>query len=61
MAQTEAEKKAIKKYQAENIRQVLLKINKKTMPDVFEKLQSVESMQGYIIELIRDDIARNNG
>ena len=59
MAQTEAEKKAVKKYQAENIRQVTLKVNKKTMPDVFEKIQSVESIQGYIIELIRADIANN--
>lgn len=59
MAQTEAEKKAVKKYQAENIRQITLKVNKKTMPDVFEKIQSVESIQGYIIELIRADIANN--
>lgn len=59
MAHSEAEKRAIKKYQDKNIRQVLLKINKKTMPDVFEKIQSVESIQGYIIELIRADIANN--
>ena len=59
MSVTPSENKAIKKYQKENIRQVLLKINKRTMPDVFEKIESVESIQGYIIRLIRDDIAKN--
>ena len=60
MAQTEAEKKAVDKYQKANIRQITLKVNKKTMPDVFEKIQSVDSIQGYIIDLIRADVARNS-
>jgi hypothetical protein len=55
---TEAQIKAQKKYDAENTRQVHLKLNRRTDVDVLEKLDSVPSKQGYIKELIRADIAR---
>lgn len=55
---TEAQIKAQKKYDAENTRQVHLKLNRRTDVDVLEKLDSVPSKQGYIKELIRADLAK---
>ena len=58
MTTTEAQKRAVKKYEAQNTIQVHLKLNIRTDPDIIKKLESVESKQGYIKELIRRDIAR---
>ena len=55
---TEAQIKAQAKYDAENTRQVHLKLNRRTDDDVLEKLDSVPSKQGYIKELIRADLAK---
>lgn len=55
---TEAQIRAQKKYDAENTRQVHLKLNLRTDEDVLEKLDSVPSKQGYIKELIRADLNR---
>ena len=55
---TEAQKRAVMKYEAKNTIQVHLKLNLRTDPDIIKKLESVESKQGYIKELIRRDIAR---
>lgn len=55
---TEAQIKAQRKYDAENTRQVHLKLNRRTDEDVLEKLDSVQSKQGYIKKLIREDIER---
>lgn len=44
------------KYDKENTVQVKLKLNKKTDADILEKLESVDSKQGYIKELIRADL-----
>ena len=46
------------RYDRENCRTYGLKLNLKTDAEVIEKLGSVPSMQGYIKQLIRDDIAR---
>lgn len=48
------------RYAAANTRQFSLVLNRKTDSDVIEKLDSVESKQGYIKRLIRDDIARED-
>ena len=56
MAVSEAMKKGIAKYDAANTIQVKMKLNKKTDADILEKLDNVESKQGYIKKLIRDDI-----
>lgn len=53
---TDAKRKAIKKYDAKSTRQIHLKLNLKTDKDILDKLDSVESIQGYIKELIRKDI-----
>lgn len=55
---TEAQLKAGYKYDAENTRQVHLKLNRRTDKDVLEKLDSVPSKQGYIKELIRADLKK---
>lgn len=55
---TEAQRRANRKYEAENTRQVHLKLNLRTDKDVLEKLDSVPSKQGYIKELIRADLKK---
>ena len=55
---TEAQIKAQEKYDAENTRQVHLKLNRRTDEDVLEKLDSVPNKQGYIKQLIRADLKK---
>lgn len=53
---TEAQLRAQKKYDKANTKTYLLKLNKKTDADIINKLETVENRQGYIKELIRDDL-----
>ena len=53
---TEIHAKAQKKYDEKNTKQIILRLNKNTDADVIQKLESVESKQGYIRRLIREDI-----
>lgn len=46
------------KYDSTHCKYYTLKMNLETDSDVIEKLSSVESKQGYIKQLIREDIAR---
>ena len=46
------------KYDAENTRQVHLKLNRRTDKDVLARLDEVPSKQGYIKRLIREDLER---
>ena len=55
---TEAQAKAQKKYAAANLKQVSVRLNRKTDADIIEKLESVENVQGYIKTVIREDIAK---
>ena len=55
---TDAQIKAQAKYDAENTRQVHLKLNRNTDKDVLDKLDEVPSKQGYIKRLIREDLER---
>ena len=57
MGETEAQKRARLKYEAEHTTQIKLKLNHKTDADIIEKLQSVDNKQGYIKELIRADMS----
>lgn len=59
MPQTQAQLRATKKYQDENVKPVLLKLNKKTDADIIKKLSSVKSKQGYIKSLIRKDMEQS--
>lgn len=54
---TDAQRRAVKKYDAENTRQIHLKLNLKTDADILQHLEKQESVQGYIKQLIREDIA----
>ena len=49
MAQTEY----MANYEKENLRQIRLKINRKTEPDLLAWVEKQENVQGYIKELIR--------
>lgn len=53
---TEQQKRAQIKYDKTNTRQITFKFNLKTDADILEKLDSVENRQGYIKELIRNDM-----
>ena len=55
---TEAQKRAVAKYDAKATRKILLKMNKATDADILQRLDNVPSKQGYIKALIRDDIAK---
>lgn len=55
---TPAEIKAINKYNKANTKIYPVRLNYNTDKDIIEKLESVESKQGYIKELIRKDITR---
>lgn len=55
---TEAQKRATAKYDANNTRQIKLKLNTNTDQDILEKLDEVDNVQGYIKGLIRADISR---
>lgn len=43
-------------YEKENLRQIRLKINRKTEPDLLVWIEKQENIQGYIKELIRKDM-----
>ena len=43
-------------YEKENIRQIRLKINRKTEPEMLEWIEKQENIQGYIKQLIRKDM-----
>jgi len=53
---SEAQKRAAQKYDAANTKQVHLKLNEKTDADILWKLSTVDTVQGYIKQLIRNDM-----
>ena len=55
---TDAQRKAQRRYDARNTRQVHIKLNLRTDKDVLDKLDEVPSKQGYIKRLIREDLER---
>ena len=57
MARTEALKKAQDKY-SQKIKQVILKFNTETEPDLLEHLQKQDRMQTYIKMLIKQDMEK---
>ena len=58
MAETEAQKRAREKYDAKATKQLKMKLNLKTDADIIQKLDSVPNKQGYIKQLIRDDLMK---
>ena len=57
MARTESLKKAQDKY-SQKVKQVILKFNTETEPDLLEHLQKQDKAQTYIKMLIRKDMER---
>lgn len=55
---TDAQIRANTKYNAKSTKQVPLRFNLKTDADILNKLYSIDNIQGYIKQLIRDDIAK---
>lgn len=49
------------RYDAENTRQIKMKLNLKTDADILAKLDSVPNKQGYIKMLIRKDLHEYRG
>lgn len=61
MAQsTKAHIKAVIKYKKSKTKQFNLSLNTSTDRDIIEKLESVPSKQGYIKNLIREDIEKES-
>lgn len=52
--------KRIVKYIKENVKQMCLALNVKTDRDILDKLETVDSKNGYIKSLIREDIKRED-
>ena len=48
--------KASIKYNAKNIKQIKMNLNKKTDADIIDHLDKCNNVQGYIKKLIRNDI-----
>lgn len=49
------------RYDKNNTRRITLKLNLKIDADILEQLDSTGNMQGYIKELIREDIKKRAG
>ena len=60
MATSKAQLRAQAKYDKDNTIQIKLKLNKKTDKDIIDRLSAADNIQGYIKELIRLDILRDN-
>lgn len=58
MTATPAQARASAKYDKENTKQIILKLNLKTDADILQKLESVPNRQGYIKDLIRADLSK---
>ena len=50
---------AKRRWDRQNTKQVMMKLNVNTDADIIQHLGSVFNVQGYIKSLIREDIARN--
>lgn len=53
---SDAKKKAQQKYDKENTKQVILKLNRKTDADIIKKLEIIDNIQGYMKNLVRSDL-----
>lgn len=53
---SEAQRRASRKYSKEMTKVFPVKVNKKTEKDIYEHLESKENVNGYIKQLIRNNI-----
>lgn len=61
MASSEAQKRATAKYDAANTVQFKIKLNKTTDAELIEFLKGLDNRQGYLKELILQDMKRVKG
>lgn len=57
--ETEAQKRARLKWEAANTVQVKLKLHKTRDADILQRLDEVDNKQGYIKDLIRQDMSKS--
>lgn len=55
---SEAQLKAVRKYDVQNTKQLHFKLNLKTDADILDWLEKQENVQGYIKQLIRQDMKK---
>lgn len=55
---TEAQRRAVLKYDAKHTKQYHFKLNLETDADIIQQLEKQNSMQGYIKQLIRQDMKK---
>lgn len=55
---SDAQKRAVRKYDAENTKSFLLKLNKKTDADIIAHLEQQSNKLAYLKKLIRDDMQK---
>ena len=55
---TDAQREAVKRYDAKNTRQFHLKLNKNTDAELIAQLEKQENIQAYIKDLIARDIEK---
>lgn len=59
MAQTRQEiNKRVDEWQRQNVRRVIVKLNKRTDADILAELETKDSIQGYIKEAIREKMSK---
>lgn len=58
---TNANKAASMRYCAKNVKQVKFNFNRVYDADIIEHLENQDNMQGYVKQLIRDDIKEGGG
>ena len=48
----------IDRYQKENVRRIVVKVNRKTKPEIAAHIDSIKNVQGYILDLIKKDMQK---
>ena len=48
------------RYQRENVRRIVVKVNKRTNPDIADHIDKIENVNAYILGLIRKDMTAAN-
>ena len=56
---SDAQKRAVLKYDSKNTKQIHLKLNLTTDADIISQLDNIGNVQGYIKDLIREDMNVN--
>lgn len=47
------------RYERENLMRVMVKFNRKTEPELVERMEEQENRAGYLKRLVKDDIERD--